>query len=159
MAVAQKGVEAFVAQAMAKQVPFAMETVFSHWVERPDGSVQSEVDLVREMQDAGYFVALVFVGLSSAQLSMARVSTREQQGGHAVASDRLVARFPRTQKAIEQARSVADAAILLDNNRTEDDAFTVCRVQVRETESFDLRRRETSVPPAIMQWLDVVAPL
>lgn len=31
MAVAQKGVQAFVVQAMAHKVPFAMETVFSHW--------------------------------------------------------------------------------------------------------------------------------
>lgn len=30
MAVARKGVESFVAQAMAKQVPFAVETVFSY---------------------------------------------------------------------------------------------------------------------------------
>ena len=31
MKVAQRGVSAFVAQAMSQKVPFAMETVFSHW--------------------------------------------------------------------------------------------------------------------------------
>lgn len=36
MKVAQLGVEAFVAQAMDKQLPFAMETVFSDW-EPPGG--------------------------------------------------------------------------------------------------------------------------
>jgi len=159
MQVAQKGVEALVAQAMARKVAFAMETVFSHWRPVEDGSVESKIDLIRQMQAAGYFVVLIFVGLTSAQLSIGRVSTRKQQGGHAVAIDRLIDRFPRTQRAIEQARSVADAAILLDNSRTEDEAFTVCRVQLGDTGSFDLRRGQAPVPPAIRQWLDVVSPL
>jgi predicted ABC-type ATPase len=76
MAVAQKGVEAFVAQAMARGVPFAMGTVFSHWRELKGGKVESKIDLIRQMQDAGYFVLLFFVGLSNAQLSIARFSTR-----------------------------------------------------------------------------------
>ena len=109
MKVAQKGVEAFVAQAMARKVPFAMETVFSYWEERPDGTIASKVDLIRQMQAAGYFVVLFFVGLSSVQLSMARVSTRVQQGGHTVDPDALLRRFPRTQRAIREAASVADA--------------------------------------------------
>lgn len=50
MEVAQKGVEAFVAQAMARKVAFAMETVFSHWQPLEDGSVESKIDLIRQMQ-------------------------------------------------------------------------------------------------------------
>ena len=42
MQVAQKGVQAFVAQAMANNVPFAMETVFSHWKKRADGTIESK---------------------------------------------------------------------------------------------------------------------
>ena len=38
MRVAQNGVQAFVAQALSQGVPFAMETVFSHWVEHADGT-------------------------------------------------------------------------------------------------------------------------
>src|SRR5689334_1746261 len=55
MAVAQKGVEAFVAQAMSRGVPFAMETVFSHWKKLKNGEIESKVDLIRQMQEAGYF--------------------------------------------------------------------------------------------------------
>jgi predicted ABC-type ATPase len=51
MRVAQKGVEAFVAQAMTNAVPFAMETVFSHWRERPDGTAESKIALIEQMQD------------------------------------------------------------------------------------------------------------
>ena len=40
MQVAQKGVESFVAQAMAHRVPFAMETVFSHWRNLGGGKIR-----------------------------------------------------------------------------------------------------------------------
>lgn len=60
MRVAQKGVEAFVAKAMIEKVPFAMETVFSHWRMREDGTVESKIDLIRQMQERNYFVLLFF---------------------------------------------------------------------------------------------------
>jgi predicted ABC-type ATPase len=48
------------------------------------------------MQGAGYFVLPAFVGLSSSTLSIARVRTRVDSGGHAVADDKLLSRFGRT---------------------------------------------------------------
>ena len=97
MRVAQRGVQSFVAHAMLDHVPFAMETVFSFWQERPGDTPASKIDLIRDMQRAGYFVLLLFVGLSSAALSYARVETRKAQGGHAVPAQKLLERFPRTQ--------------------------------------------------------------
>jgi predicted ABC-type ATPase len=158
MQVAQQGVEAFVARAMARQVPFAMETVFSHWRKRADGSIESKIDRIRDMRAAGYFVVLFFVGLTSRELSIARVLTRVSLGGHNVDERKLMARFPRTQQAVEQARLVADATILVDNSREESKAFTVCRIQLKETEIFDLRNRQARVPAQISPWLDRVAP-
>lgn len=159
MKVAQKGVEAFVGQAMARGVPFAMETVFSYWEELPDGTVRSKIDLVREMQQAGYFVLLFFVGLSNVQLSIGRVVTRIAEGGHAVDVDKLLERFPRTQKAIGAASSVADATIFTDNSRTARQAFTVCRIQIGEREVFDMRHgARRRIPSEIGEWLSVVSP-
>ncbi len=158
MRVAQKGVEAFVVQAMVHRVPFAMETVFSHWKPRRDGTFASKADRIREMQREGYFVVLVFVGLSSAQLSIARVSTRVAGGGHAVDAAKLLARFPRTQDAIADALPVADAALLVDNSRTPEQAFTLCRIQLGTHLLFDLRGEGGAVPPVIGVWLDRVAP-
>jgi len=159
MKVAQKGVEAFVAQAMVRGVPFAMETVFSFWQVNPDGSVESKIDLIRQMQKAGYFVLLFFVGLSNAQLSIARVSTRVAKGGHNVGITRLLERFPRTQNAIRHASDIADASIFTDNSRAESSAFTVCRVQLRQREIYDIRSNGRTRPPrAITEWLDVVSP-
>lgn len=158
MRVAQKGVEAFVAQAMANKVPFAMETVFSHWREMPDGVVESKIQLIEQMQREGYFVLLCFVGLTNASLSVARVQTRVASGGHDVPLQKLLDRFPRTQLAIRAAAFVADATILLDNSLDQRSAFSVCRIQLGEEELFDLRRND-SPPPAILEWLNAVCPI
>ena len=155
--VAQQGVQAFVAQAMANRVPFAMETVFSHWQERADGSTASKIDLIRDMQAAGYFVLLLFVGLATPELSFARVSTRVAQGGHLVPPDKLFARFPRTQRAIAEALSVVDAAVLVDNSRDERLAFTVCQVQLGLEKVYDWRDDGEGPPASILSWLEIVA--
>src|SRR5579871_5105234 len=55
MKVAQEGVQAFIAKALANKVPFATETVFSYWEPRGDGTVASKIDNIRDMQSAGYF--------------------------------------------------------------------------------------------------------
>ena len=73
-------------------------------------------------------------------------------------ADKLVKRFPRTQKAIGRATRVADAALLLDNSRDFEEAFTVCRVQRGPDALFDLRDGQGAVPAAISSWLDVVSP-
>ncbi|WP_395015333.1 zeta toxin family protein [Dongia sp.] len=156
MRVSQQGVQAFVAQAMSNQVPFAMETVFSHWKRQPDGSYASKIDSIRDMQKAGYYVLLVFVGLTNADLSRARVASRVYQGGHAVPDAKLKERFPRTQAAIRAAIPVADASILVDNSGDEQEAFTVCRVQARSQKIYDCRA-SSSIPKRILLWLEKVA--
>lgn len=158
MQVAQRGVQAFIAEALSTSVPFAMETVFSHWVDLGDGKFESKIDQIRQMQRRGYFVLLIFVGLSSRELSWARVQTRVISGGHAVEYDSVMSRFPRTQRAIAAALTVAEAAILVDNSREEDYAFTVCRVQLKRDVIYDVRNLEGLTPPALSAWLDVVAP-
>jgi predicted ABC-type ATPase len=153
MKVSQQGVQAFVGHAMNAKVPFAMETVFSHWQLRDDGTYESKIDQIRQMQAAGYFVLLIFVGLASVELSIGRVQTRVQENGHAVPEG-----FPRTQLAISEAIKVADASLLADNSRAPAQAFTVCRVQIESREIFDLRAGEKSAPSVILRWLDIVSP-
>jgi predicted ABC-type ATPase len=169
MSVAQQGVQSFINHAVAAKIPFATETVFSHWRDRGDGTFESKIDLIQRIQTAGYYVLLLFVGLPSAQLSIARVQTRITMGGHAVPIDKLTERFPRTQEAIKAAVPIADAAILLDNSRSMADAFTVCHVRIGEQLMYDIRNqaiaRGTSetdgpaaVPAEIAAWLDLVSP-
>lgn len=158
MQVAQRGVEAFVVQAMSHKVPFAMETVFSHWRPREDGTFESKIDRITDLQQSGYFVLLLFVGLSDAQLSIGRVLTRASLGGHTIPPEKLIERFPRTQMAIRAATAVADASILMDDSRDREQAFTVCRVQVGLQEIFDMRRDAPPLPLEIATWLQKVSP-
>jgi predicted ABC-type ATPase len=157
MSVAQQGVQAFVGHAMAAKVPFAMETVFSYWKDLGNGRFASKIDLIKDMQAAGYFVLLFFVGLANPDLSVLRVQTRVARGGHGVEEPTLRARFPRTQKAISQAVTFADAAILTDNSRDESMAFTVCRVQLGTSMIYDIRQG-SALPDAIAAWMSVVVP-
>lgn len=159
MQVAQSGVKAFAAHAMAAKVPFAMETVFSHWDVQEDGTAKSKIDLITDLQDAGYFVLLFFVGLANVDLSVLRVMSRVADNGHDVPQEKLIARFPRTQFAIREAAKVADATIFTDNSRDEKRAFTVCRVQLGEKAIFDLRLEERTIAPVILEWLDKVCPV
>jgi predicted ABC-type ATPase len=158
MTVAQKGVEAFVAQAMVNNVPFAMETVFSHWKKDGAGKIESKIDLIRQMQSNGYYVLLLFVGLSNFQLSIARVQTRVALGGHDVDIKKLESRFPRTQKAVKEAVYVADAAILTDNSRESRFAFTICRMQMGSKEIYDIRKAAKKQRPVILEWLNIISP-
>lgn len=158
MGVAQRGVQAFVGQAMRAGVPFAMETVFSHWKEKKGGTFESKIDNIRDLQKAGYFVLLFFVGLESAGLSILRVKTRVAENGHGIEKDKLLERFPRTQNAIRAALNVADASILTDNSREAVDAFTVCQVQLRDRIVYDIRAGAAPVPAPILRWLSMVAP-
>lgn len=159
MKVAQDGVQAFVGHAMQAKVPFAMETVFSYWEPQADGTIASKLDLIRDMQAAGYFVLLLFVGLNNVDLSKLRVQTRVLEHGHGVDEDRLERRFPKTQKAIGEAAKIADASVFTDNSRDEKRAFTVCRIQLGEAALFDLRNGPDRVPAAILEWLEKVSPV
>lgn len=154
----QLGVKAFKRLVMDQRIPFAFETVFSHWRQREDGSFESKADDIVELQEAGYFVVLLFVGLTSAALSAARVLTRRQQGGHAVPHDKLLSRFPRTQAAIEHAAPIADMAIFFDNSRTTDEAFALVRVQRGTQVLFDCRDASYGVSPDLLRVASVWLP-
>lgn len=158
MQTAQQGVECFVRHAAQKKLPFAMETVFSQWQENPDGSVASKIQKINELQASGYFVLLFFVGLASYQVSIGRVMSRVQAGGHNVPVKKLKERFPRTQKAIKAAAPIADATIMVDNSRSQNVAFTVCRIQMGNNVSYDIRSisRNAAYKKPILAWLDKV---
>ena len=86
---------------------------------------------------AGYFVVLLFVGLATAELSILRVETREQLGGHGVPVNKLRSRFPRTQRAVGYAAPLADMTLMFDNSRSLKKAFALARAAPR-SRSFRL---------------------
>src|SRR5215813_903189 len=88
---------------------FCTETVFSD----PAGA---KLDFMERARSAGFEVLLVFIGLASPALSVARVATRVARGGHDVPNDKLFARFPRTLKNLTAAVGVVDKALVLHNS-------------------------------------------
>ena len=138
--ISQQGVRAFTGLVMEQRLPFAFETVFSHWTKQPDGSFySSKIEEIHNMREAGYFVVLLFVGLVSPRLSFFRVQTRLRTGGHAVARSKIFSRFPRTQAAIGVASTIADMTVMFDNSRGPKDAFSLARVQRGASILFDCR--------------------
>ena len=146
---------------MAQKMPFAFETVFSHWKKLPDGSYESKADVIRQLRYAGYFVVLLFVGLAIPELSILRVQMRQSQGGHGVPEDRLRARFPRTQLAIRYAAPLAHRTLMFDNSRSLKDAFTLVRAQKGHKVIYDCRLDPAAKVLSLVAnvWLQHVAPL
>ena len=141
----QEGVRAFVSLVMEKRMPFAFETVFSRWRKVSGGGYESKADDIAVLQSAGYFVVLLFVGLATVDLSILRVETRKEQGGHGVPLDKLKSRFPRTQLAVGHATPLADMTLMFDNSRSSEKAFSLVRAQQKNRVLFDCRDPRYSV--------------
>jgi predicted ABC-type ATPase len=98
---------------VARGVSFCMETVFSD----PHGA---KLDFLKECQAQGYVVALIFIGLDSADLSRGRVMERVDAGGHDVPDEKIDARFPRAFTNLRLALSFVNQALLFDNSSADE---------------------------------------
>jgi predicted ABC-type ATPase len=158
----QEGVQLFMGLIMEQRMPFAFETVFSYLQKHKDGSYSSKEEIIKTLQKAGYAVALLFIGLASAELSILRVESRRQKGGHDVPEAKLLQRFPRTQEAIRLAAPVADMTLMFDNSRGPESALTLVRVQAKSKVLYDCRNRKFGEADELIQiastWLSRVAP-
>jgi len=159
--IAQTSVTAVVDQVLRRQVSFAYETVFSHMRLVDDQVVESKADLIPKFQQAGYSVALLFVGLTNPALSVLRVQTRKQQGGHSVPEEKLLSRFPKTQSVVRIAEQRADLTLMFDNSRSEKQAFTLVRAQSKSGVNYDCcveSPKDKDLLSVATPWLSVVAP-
>jgi predicted ABC-type ATPase len=158
----QEGVQLFMGLIMEQRMPFAFETVFSYLKKHADGTYTSKEEVIVTLKNAGYAVALLFVGLASAELSILRVATRRALGGHDVPEEKVRQRFPRTQEAIRLAAPVADMTLMFDNSRDIQNAFTVVRVQTKHSIIYDCRERAFGETDELVKvastWLSQVAP-
>ena len=160
--ISQTAVMSVVDSVIEQKVPFAYETVFSHYRELPNGTVESKADLISRFQARGYSVALLFVGLASPELSIFRVRTRREQGGHAVPEDKLVSRYPRTQQVVRIASTLADLTLMFDNSRNAKEAFSLVRAQAKTDILYDCRMdtpKDEDLVSVSIGWLSIVAPL
>ena len=94
---------------VARGESFCMETVFSD----PEGA---KLAFLRQAREQHYVVMLVFTGLDTGELAIARVVERVEAGGHDVPDDKILSRFPRTLENLTQALEFVDHAFLFDNS-------------------------------------------
>ncbi|NOZ41016.1 MAG: AAA family ATPase [Planctomycetes bacterium] len=88
---------------------FAFETVFSD-------PVGDKLRFLQETAQSGYTVALCFIGLSSAKLSIERVAMRVSQSGHDVPTNKLKSRYPRTLANLKAAVTTLPHVLVFDNS-------------------------------------------
>jgi predicted ABC-type ATPase len=101
-------------------LPFCTETVFSD----PDGAKLRFLD---EARSRGFAVFMVFIGLDSPALSVARVKHRAEHGGEDIPDEKLRARFPRTLANLGAAIPLADETFLFDNS-SHDEPYRIVAV-------------------------------
>jgi len=92
---------------LSNKLSFVSESTFSH---------PSKLQLIDDAKEAGFRVVLYHVNVRSANLSVARVATRVQEGGHDVPEDKIRARYERNQNLIKQAALKCDMAFVYDNS-------------------------------------------
>lgn len=100
------------AQLLAEGVSFITETVFSD-------PVGAKLQFLRDAMTAGYRVMIYFIGISSAQLSGARVAQRVRAGGHDVPPERLERRFRQSLENLRQALTFVPEVHVYDNSSAE----------------------------------------
>lgn len=94
---------------LSEGASFCMETVFSD----PAGD---KLAFLREAQAAGFAVILIYIGIVSPMLAIARVMERVEEGGHDVPDTKIRARFGRSLRNLRQALAFVDHAWLFDNS-------------------------------------------
>ena len=86
---------------------FVTETVFSH---------PSKLELIDEARDVGFTVIVMHVGVDTPELSVARVGTRVEEGGHMVPEEKIRIRYERGAPFIRAAILKADRGMVFDNS-------------------------------------------
>ena len=92
---------------LARGRDFVTESVFSH---------PSKLELIDEARTKDFTVIVMHVGVETPDLSVARVSTRVEEGGHIVPEDKIRTRYERGAPFIRAAILQADRGMVFDNS-------------------------------------------
>jgi predicted ABC-type ATPase len=99
-----------VPELIAEGADFTFETTLSS---------QQSLTLMRRARQSDYRVELVFIGLRSPALHLARVEQRVAQGGHDIPDDIILRRYERSFDHLPMALQIAHSAAIFDNTERE----------------------------------------
>ncbi|HEY3757612.1 MAG TPA: zeta toxin family protein [Opitutaceae bacterium] len=112
---------------LAEGISFITETVFSD-------PIGAELQFLRDAIAANYRVTLHFIGVSSVQLSAARVAQRVRAGGHDVPPERLERRFRQSLENLRSALTFVPEIHVYDNSSSQTPYRLVHSLQAGRTE-------------------------
>ena len=92
---------------LAEGESFTFETVLS---------TPRNLDLMKRAKLAGYHVACIYVLTIDPEINIARVESREKDGGHGVPPEKVRARYYRAMKLIPELIAVCDELYVYDNS-------------------------------------------
>ena len=92
---------------LQNKLSFVSESTFSH---------PSKLDLIHQAKQADFRIVLYHINVKTPELSIARVASRVNQGGHNVPEEKILARYARNQALIKQAVLLADVGFIYDNS-------------------------------------------
>ena len=75
------------------------------------------MEIILQARKLGYVVALMFVGIESAEKSQQRVTARVAAGGHDVPPEKIVDRYPIVLEFMRDGIRAASLALVVDNSQ------------------------------------------
>lgn len=129
-------------QLAAQRESFIFETVFSD-------PVGDKLGFLKDAENAGYTVALIFIGVAGPEVSDNRVAMRVSQGGHDVPREKLVERFPRVMKNLRRALAELPNVWVYDHSDLDLGYRLVAKVE---------NGREIDLYEPVPEWLKVLRP-
>ncbi len=93
-------------QYIREGISFTQETTLSG---------QRPLRMIREAKEAGYYVRLFYVGISTAQEAVRRIENRVSKGGHDIPREDVLRRFNERNAALAKVLDYVDEAVLYDN--------------------------------------------
>lgn len=93
---------------MSEGKSLVTESTFSH---------PSKLELLQEAREKGYELRVYHVNVRSPEISVFRVQSRVEAGGHPVPEDKIRERYVRNQALIREAVRAADRGFVFDNSR------------------------------------------
>ena len=89
---------------------FCFETVMSH---------HSKLKEIADAKRSGYTTYLYFICIDDPEINISRIENRVDKGGHTVADEKVVTRYPKTLENLYPAISLCDKSYLFDNSGEE----------------------------------------
>ena len=93
--------------ALAEQKSFTFETVLS---------TERNLNLLKRAKEKGYFIRCIYVLTCDCNINIARVKSREANGGHGVPEGKIVSRYKKALDLIPEIVKVCDIVHIYDNS-------------------------------------------